>query len=72
MNEDKVKVHLKKNLYERIKKEVEKSQGAFTSVEEYLEYVIEELLKDNNINQVYSKEDEEKIKERLRLLGYIE
>ena len=70
MDEDKVKVPIRKELYQKILLEVEKSQGEFKGAEEYVEFVLEELFKEEK-EEVYSKEEEEEIKRRLRALGYI-
>jgi len=40
-------------------------------VAEYIEFVLTELLKDDE-EQAYTPEEEEEIKKRLRALGYIE
>lgn len=72
MGKEKVPVYLRRELYERVEKEIEKSQGEFENIEEYVEFVLEELLREEDLEHVYSKEEEEKIKERLRQLGYIE
>ena len=45
MNE-KVAVYISRELYERVKKEVEESGGEFKDVSEYIEFVLEELLKE--------------------------
>jgi len=68
--EEAVSIKIPKRLYEKVKEEVEKSQGEFKSVEEYIVFVLEELLREEE-EQVYSKEEEEEIKKRLRALGYI-
>ncbi|MCD6509148.1 MAG: CopG family transcriptional regulator [Thermoprotei archaeon] len=70
MNE-KVAVYISRELYERVKKEVEESGGEFKDVSEYIEFVLEELLKEENEEAVYTKEEEEEIKRRLRALGYM-
>ena len=67
---EKVAVHISKNLYEKAKKFVEE-QGGFSSVEELVEFVLNEVLSEEAVGEVMSKEDEEKVKERLRSLGYI-
>ena len=46
MSEDKVSVSLSKSLYDKIKEKIEESGGAFKSVEDYIEFVLEELLKE--------------------------
>jgi len=71
MSEDKVAVYIPKELYEKIAKEVEKSKGEFKSVEEYVTFVLEELLKEEEEEYAYTPEEEEEIKRRLRALGYI-
>ena len=46
---------------------MEGSGGEFESVEGYVEFILEEILKGDE-EQVYSKEE---VKKRLRALGYI-
>jgi len=70
---NKVKIEISEEIYEKIKNVVEKS-SEFASVEDYVNFVLEEVLKDEDGGEkkvVYSKEDEEKVKERLRGLGYL-
>ena len=67
---EKVAVHISKEIYEKAKKFVEE-QGGFSSVEELVEFVLNEVLSEESAGEVMSKEDEEKVKERLRSLGYI-
>ncbi len=70
MSGDKVAVHISKELYEKAKKYIEE-QGGFESVEELVEFVLGEVLSEEGGEQVFSEEEEEKVKERLRSLGYI-
>ena len=67
-----VKVAIRKDLYEKIEKRVEATE--FNSVSEYVNYVLEEVLEQitDDEKDVYSKEDEEKVKEKLRSLGYLD
>lgn len=65
---DKVAVQISKELYERAKKFVEE-QGGFSGVDELVEFLLEEVLSEESGAEM-SKEDEEKVKERLRALGY--
>jgi len=67
---EKVDVKLSRKLIEEIQEQVEESGGEFKTVEEYIEFVLTELLKDDE-EQVYT-EEEELIKKRLRALGYLE
>ncbi len=71
MSEEKVAIYIPKEIYDKIVEEVEKSKGEFKSVEEYVKFVLEELLKEEEDEYVYTPEEEEEIKKRLRALGYI-
>ena len=59
-------------LAEKIKKRI-KGTG-FTSLSSYVTYVLREVLSgmDEEPEEVFSKEDEERVKERLRALGYLD
>jgi Arc/MetJ-type ribon-helix-helix transcriptional regulator len=60
------------------KKVEERIQGTgFTSVSSYVTYVLREIIaeeerQDDDDTQPFSKEDEERVKDRLRALGYID
>jgi len=69
MSEDKVPVYISKKLYEEVKRRVDESGGEFKSVEEFVEYVLTELLKEEETP--YTSEEEEEIKKRLKALGYL-
>ena len=69
-SEDRVPVYIRRELYEKAKKFVEE-QGGFRNVEELVEFLIEEATELEGETEVLSKEEEEKIKERLRDLGYL-
>ena len=74
MSKDKIAVNISKELYEQVKKRVKESGGEFKDVEEYVEFVLKEIVKDEeeeDKEQEYSKEDEEQIKQRLKSLGYM-
>lgn len=70
MSEDRVSITIPRRLYEEIKKRVEESQGEFKSVEEYVEFVLNEVVKEEP-GEAYTPEEEEEIKRRLRALGYL-
>ena len=63
-------VFLSADLYSQIEQRV-KATG-FGSVEEYVTFVLEEVLKEEDEKTVFSKEEEEEVKKRLRDLGYLE
>ena len=62
-------VYLSTELYNQIAGRA-KTTG-FNSVDEYVIFVLEEVLKDDEDEaQAVSKEDEEEVKKRLKALGY--
>ena len=65
-------VSLPTPLVEKIKKRIEGT--GFTSISSYVTYVLRELLAgmEQDETEAFSKDDEEKIKDRLRALGYLE
>ncbi|WP_297536418.1 CopG family transcriptional regulator [Thermococcus sp.] len=70
--EELVEVKIPKSLYDRIKERVE--EAGFESVDEYVTYVLREVLAnlEEEEEEVFSEEEEEKVKERLRALGYLD
>jgi len=65
-----VSVIMQRSLYEKIQKRI--TMTSFQSVADYIIYVLDQVVSDEEEEkEVYSKEDEEKIKERLRRLGYL-
>ena len=68
---DRVSITISRELYEKAKRFIEEN-GGFNSVEELVEFLLQEALGgEEEQGQGMSKEDEEKVKERLRALGYI-
>ena len=67
--EQKKAVFLPDDLYEKIGERVNNTE--FNSVDEYVIFVLEEVLKDEE-EQSLSEEDEEEVKKRLKALGYLE
>jgi Arc/MetJ-type ribon-helix-helix transcriptional regulator len=59
-------------LAEKIKKRI-KGTG-FTSLSSYVTYVLREVISgmEHEDEEVFSKEDEKRVKDRLRALGYID
>ena len=73
-----MKIEINDKIIEVIKKRVEES-NEFDSVENYIDYILKQLVERlknekgaGNNEQSFSKEDEEKVKERLRGLGYLD
>ncbi|AEC51966.1 hypothetical protein PNA2_1050 [Pyrococcus sp. NA2] len=75
MEEEKnyVTISIPKPLYDKIKERIEGT--GFTSVSEYVTYVLREVLaslEEEEEEEVFTEEEEEKVKERLRALGYLD
>lgn len=70
--EEFVEIKIPKGLYDRIKERIEET--GFESVDEYVTYVLREVLAslEEEEEEVFSEEEEEKVKERLRALGYLD
>jgi len=66
---EKVAVYIPRDLYEKARKVAE--EGGFGSVDELVEFVLKEVVEGGAEVSGLSKEDEEKVKERLKALGYI-
>jgi len=64
-------VYLPEEIYHKIEQRVADTE--FDSVDEYIAFVLAEVLKENDEEDrsAYSKEDEEEVKKRLRALGYL-
>jgi hypothetical protein len=66
-NDSSIPVNIPKNIYEKIEEKI--SGTSFASVQEY---IISKLENEFPAEPVYTKEEEDLIRERLRRLGYIE
>ncbi len=71
MPKDTVPVNISRSLYEKIEAKVKESKGEFKNVEEYVEFVLSEVVKEEGEENVFTPEEEEEIKKRLRALGYL-
>jgi Arc/MetJ-type ribon-helix-helix transcriptional regulator len=72
MAED-VEIKIPKEIYEKIEERIKDTE--FKSVSEYVTYVLREVLaslEEEETEEVFSEEEEEKVKERLRALGYLD
>ncbi|ESQ26614.1 MAG: hypothetical protein JCHSAcid_02660 [uncultured Acidilobus sp. JCHS] len=69
MTGEKAQVLIDRELYEMAKKYVEQ-QGTFSSVDELVEFLLRQLLEEQQ-GEVMSREEEEAVKDRLRRLGYL-
>jgi len=71
MPDEFVNVRIPKSLYEEISRRVKESGGEFKDVEEYVTFVLNEVVKEDEEENVYTPEEEEEIKRRLKQLGYL-
>ncbi len=73
MEEELVSIKIPKDLFDKIEGRIDGVE--FKSVSEYVIFVLEEVVSDDEEEgeeeDVYSEEDEEKIRERLKGLGYL-
>jgi hypothetical protein len=73
MNAEYGEIKIPKDLIKKIGDHLRDTE--FKSVEEYVTFVLEEVMKDDDNEEheeVFSEEDEAKVKERLRALGYLD
>jgi len=67
-------IKIKKDTYDKIASRA--TETGFDSTDDYVEFVLKEVLNSledkEQPRQAYSKEDEKKVKERLRALGYLD
>jgi len=68
--EEKTEISIPGPLYEKLRKKIEDTE--FSSVSDYVLYVLGELASEDETEESISKQDEEKIKSRLRSLGYLD
>ena len=72
-----INIKIPKKTADKLQKRIEETDE-FKNIEEYAAYILEQVaekLNDKtkeNEEQSHKKEDEEKVKERLRSLGYLE
>jgi len=61
-----MKVEIKNEIEEKIKEKIEGT--GFKNAEEYINYILRDLL----FEEDFTEEDTEKVKERLKALGYMD
>lgn len=69
MTEETVSVDIPKSVAEKIEGRMKNSE--FKSLSEYVSYVLKEVVLEEE-GETFSKEDEERVKERLKALGYLD
>ena len=77
METDRKGITISSKLFDLISTRIKNPQTGFSSVDEYVDYVLKELLVENEENDVeenqseISDEETAKVKEELKKLGYI-
>jgi len=71
MEKEVTDVSIPTSLYKKIEEKIKRSE--ITSVSSYITKVLREnLSKEETTQEAFTKEDEEKVKKRLKALGYID
>ena len=68
--DDKKTISISKNLFDKIELKIKNPQAGFSTVDEYVEYVLTELFNEDEDKEV-SEEEAEQIREELKKLGYV-
>jgi len=61
-----MKIEINDEIIKKLEKKIEGT--AFTNINEYIDYILRDIVSEEE----FTEEDEEKVKERLRALGYME
>lgn len=69
MAEETKRISIPSSLYRKIEGKIKET--GFTSVDDYVVYVLREILSEDEEDE-FTEEDEEKVRERLRSLGYLD
>lgn len=70
MSKEYGEIKVPKEIIQKIKEHIKDTE--FKSVDEYVIFVLEEVISDEEEpEEVFSEEDEKKVKERLKALGYL-
>lgn len=71
MKEKKKAVYLSEEIYNKIEQRIHDTE--FSSVNDYVTFVLEEILKeDEEEGKTFTEEEEEEVKKRLKALGYLD
>lgn len=73
MNKECDEIKIPRYIIKKIEKRIKETE--FRSVNEYITFVLEEIIKDEDqgeSEEIFSEKDEENVKERLKILGYLD
>jgi len=72
MPEDRISIQISMGVYEAVRRRIASTKGQFKTVEEYIEFVLTELIREDEGEQGEADARKEKqIKNRLKELGYL-
>ena len=63
-----ITINIPRGLSEKVNERMKKM--GFTSIQHYIAHILQQVVAEEE-QEVYTKEEEEKIKERLRAMGYL-
>ena len=64
------KISISSNMFKVISKRIEKSNQEFSSLDEYVEFILNEIFEENS-EKPYNKYEEEEIRKHLQDMGYL-
>ena len=70
MNHDRKAISISSKLFDIISERVKNSSNEFATVDEYVDYVLTEILEDKK-SSPYTEDEEKKIEKHLKDMGYI-
>ncbi len=70
MDDQKETIKVSRKLYEKISQKVRSGETEFTTVDAFVEFVLSEILVDDQTGSAMTREDEELVSKRLKDLGY--
>lgn len=70
MSTDRKTITISAKLFDIVSKRIQNPINGFSSVDEYVDYVLEEILSEKNDDEIDEKE-RQKIQDELKKLGYI-
>jgi len=71
LDKNKKTISISNELYDLIFKRIAKTNEEFSSVDDYVEFVLNELFEDELKTEEISDEEKEKIEKELKKMGYI-
>lgn len=70
MSSERVSISISKDLYNTILRRIQEIDTEFNSVEDFIEFILREVLKEGNDEEIYMLEDMKEIGKEIRTLSY--